>query len=147
MKLRDIATCTTVAILAVVVVGCGSDEKSSSTSTTTPDDAVCADKTKLENSVDSLVDGDLLTSGKSGIDSAVKKIQKDLDALRSSVKADLQPQVDDVKSALTELNDAVGDVGDGSLTDNIQAIGDSVSKVGSTAGDLFRDLDTECPSG
>jgi hypothetical protein len=145
VKLRAITACVTVAMFLFAIAACGSDSKSSSTTTTTPKDAVCADKAKLENSVDSLIDGDLVTSGTSGIESAVKKIQKNLDALRTSVKADLQPKVDDVKSALTDLNDAVGDVDDGSLTDNIEAIGKAVAKVGSTTGVLFSELNAQCP--
>ncbi|MGZ4690045.1 MAG: hypothetical protein ACXVJW_10195 [Acidimicrobiia bacterium] len=146
MKLRSIVAVTSLCCLAVLLVGCSSDSKSSSTTTTTPKDAVCADKSALESSVKALTNPDLLTSGTSSIKTAVKKVKTNLDALRQSVKADLKPQVDAVKSALDQLQAAVDNVGSGSLTENLQAIGDAISKVGATAGDLESALQSRCPS-
>ena len=146
MKVNRVIAGSALACLAVLLVGCSSDSKSSSpSSTTTSKDAVCADKTALENSVKSLKNVDL-TGGESAVTSAVDKVQTNLDALRGSVKADLKPQVDDVKAALDQLETAVRNFGNGSLTDNLQAGGNAVAKVGSTSADLFSALSAECPS-
>ena len=103
MKLRSIIAATAVLGFAFVVAGCGSDSDSSSSTTTTPKEAVCADKDELKKSVQSLTDSDTLSGGKSSIESALKKVQKNLDALKSSAKADLQPKVDAVKTSLDQL--------------------------------------------
>jgi hypothetical protein len=146
MNLKRIVAGTAIACIAFGLAGCSSDSGSSSTSsTTTSKDAVCADKTALENSVTSLKNVDL-TGGKSSVTDAVNKVKKNLDALGESVKADLKPEVDDVKSALTDLQTAVEGIGDGSLTDNLQSVGTAVAKVGSTASTLFSSLSSKCPS-
>lgn len=146
MDMKRIVAGTAVACLAFGLAGCSSDSDSNTSSaTTTAKDAVCADKTALQNSVTDLSDLDL-TGGKSAVTSAVNQVKKNLDALRSSAKADLKPQVDDVKSALTDLQTAVGNFGDGSITDNLQAAGNAIAKVGTTSGDLFSSLSDECPS-
>ena len=107
---------------------------------------MCADKSALQSSIKALTNPDLLTSGTSSIKAALKKVKTNLDALGQSVKADLKPQVDAVKSALDQLQTVVDNVGSGSLTDNLQAIGDAISKVGATTGDLASALSSECPS-
>jgi PBP1b-binding outer membrane lipoprotein LpoB len=146
VKVTRVIAGAALACLAVLLVGCSSDSgSSSSSSTTTSKDAVCADRTALQNSVKSLKDVDY-TGGKSAVTSALDKVKNNLDALGDSVKADLKPQVDDVKSALDQLESAVRNFGSGSLTDNLQAAGNAVSKVGSTSADLFSSLSSECPS-
>jgi ABC-type Fe3+-hydroxamate transport system substrate-binding protein len=148
VKITRVLTATALACFAVLLVGCGSDsdsDSSSSSSTTTTKDAVCSDKTALENSVKDITNIDL-TGGESAVESAVDKVKDNLDALGDSVKADLRPQVDDVKSAIDELETVVRNFGDGSLTDNLQDAGDAVAKVGSTSADLFSSLSAECPS-
>lgn len=146
MKLKEIIAGTAVVGLSLLAVaGCSSDYKSSST-TTTPKDAVCADKTQLQNSVKALTNADTLTGGKQEIQSGVDKVKKNLDTLRTSVKADLKPKVDDVKKALTQLQNALGDFSEGSITENLSKAGTAISKVGTTAGDLFSALDAQCPS-
>src|SRR4051812_42316315 len=115
VKVNRVIAGTALSCLALLLVGCSSDSSSSSSSTsstTTSNDAVCNDKTALENSVKSLKNVDL-TGGESAVTSAVDKVQTNLDALRDSVKADLKPQVDDVKAALDELETAVRNFGNG----------------------------------
>jgi hypothetical protein len=108
-----------------VLAGCSSDDNSSSTSTTksaTSKDAVCSARSKLKKNLKSLESPSLLTEGKSGIESELNGLGKDLDSLTSAAKTDYQPQVDAVKSSIDDLKTAIKDVGSGSLTDNIQAV-------------------------
>ena len=146
MDVKRIVAGSVIACIAFGLAGCssGSDSNTSS-STTTARDAVCADKTALEDSVNDLSNVDL-TGGRSAVESAVDKVKDNLDALGESAKADLKPQVDDVKEALNDLQTAVGDFGNGSLTDNLQSAGDAIAKIGSTSGDLFSSLNERCPS-
>lgn len=146
MKVRPIVAGTALVCVALVLTGCSSDSDSSSTSsTTTTKEAVCSDKESLESSVEALTDIDL-TEGTNAITAALDQVKDDLDALGDSVQTDLQPEVDDVKSALSDLETAVGDFGDGSLTDDLQATGNAIAEVGSSAADMFSALSTKCPS-
>ncbi len=129
--------------------GCSSNDDSSSTSTTksaTNKDAVCSARTKLADNLKSLEDPSLLTEGKSGIQSAVDGVEKDVNNLADAAKSDYQPQVDAVKTALTDLNTAVGNLGNGSLTESLQEIGSSIQKVGSTTQTLLDQVKAGCPS-
>ena len=131
-----------------VLAGCSSDD-SSSTSTTksaTSKDAVCSARTKLKNNLESLDAPSLLTEGKSAIQSELDGLEKDLDNLESAAKTDYKPQVDAVRSSIDDLKSAIKDVGNGSLTDNIQAIGKAVTKVGSTTETLLNQVKADCPS-
>ena len=143
MALKQIIAGTAVACLAFAAVGCGSSSGSkSSSTTTTAKQAVCADKDKLQSSVKDLTDPNVLTGGKSSITKALDQVQKNLTALRSSVSADLQPKVDDVKHALDQLQTALQ--GNGSISSTISKAGDAISKVGTTTGSLISSLDAEC---
>ena len=145
MNTKRILIVAALTCLTVALVGCGSDSDSkSSSSTTTSKQAVCADKDKLEQSVRSLTASGTITD-KSSIEAALKKVEKNLDALRSSAKADLEPAIDDMKSALDELQTVVSNFDSGSITDNLKDAGTAVSKVGSSASALATALDTSCP--
>jgi hypothetical protein len=144
--LRRIVSGTAVVALALTVAGCGSDSDSSSSTTTSAQSAVCKDKTALEDSVKSLTNLDLATAGEGKIDSDAQDVQDNLDALGKSVKANLKPEVDALKAAVQDLEDAVKGFGDQSITQSIQDAGSAISKVGSTGADLAKKLDSECPS-
>ena len=87
-----------------------------------------------------------LTEGKSGVSDAVDAVKADLDALGAAAENDVQPNVTAVKDAVDELQDAVGDLGGGSVTDGLQSVGNAVAKVGSTAGNLVTSLQPNCPN-
>lgn len=145
MALKQIIAGTALACLAFTVVGCSSSSgPKSSSSTTTAKQAVCKDRDKLESSVKDLSDPTVLTGGKSSITKALDKVQKNLDSLKSSGKTNLQPKVDDVKSALDQLQTAVQGFGNGSLSSNLSKAGDAISKVGTSAGDLLSSLNSQC---
>jgi hypothetical protein len=143
--LRRILGGTAVVALALTVAGCGSDSDSgSSSSTTTAQEAVCKDKTALEDSVKNLTNLDLATAGEGKIESDAKDVQKNLDALGESVKANLEPEVDALKSAVQDLEDSIKNFGDQSISQSLQDAGSAISKVGSTSADLAKKLDAQC---
>ncbi len=144
--LRRILSGTAVVALALTVAGCGSDSDSSSSTTTSGQSAVCKDKTALEDSVKSLTSLDLATAGEGKIESDAKDVQKNLDALGQSVKANLKPEVDALKSAVQDLEDAVKNFGNQSISQSLQDTGSAISKVGSASADLAKKLDDQCPS-
>ena len=133
------------AIAAIVVMpGCSSSSKSSTT-TTIGKQAVCAARTNLQQSVTALANASLLTSGKSAIQAALDKVKTNLDAVSSSAQQVYKPQVDAAKSAVSDLETAVSNLGGGNLTQNLQAVGNAITNVGSTADTLFTTLQTACP--
>jgi hypothetical protein len=145
VKPQRIVIIALAACLSFAAVGCGSDSDST-TSTTTSKEAVCAARKKLETSAKALGNSGTFTDGGASVKQALSKVKKDLDALGTSVKADLRPDVDAVKQAIDDLQSALSDIGDGSITKNLQSLGTSIAKVGSTTGALTESLNAECPS-
>ena len=107
-------------------------------------EAVCTARDNLKQSMTDLADPSLLTGGKNGIESAVNKVQKNLDALESAAKTDYKPQVDKVKSSFEQVKTAVGDLGNGKLSDNLQQIGDAISALGTSISSLYDVLAAKC---
>jgi hypothetical protein len=136
------------ALAAVVLAGCSDDDSGSSSSadkaTTTTANAECAARDSLKTSVKGLADPSLLTGGKAGIQSAVDQVSSDLDDVVSTTKDANQSDVDATKAALTDLKSAVSAMGDGSLTANLQAVGNALAKVGTTGEKLVSSLGTDC---
>jgi hypothetical protein len=145
VKPQRIVVLIVAACLAVAAAGCSSDSDTT-TSTTTAKQGVCAARKKLESSVTALGQSGTVTSDGAALKQGLGKVKKNLDALGSSVKADLKPQVDAVKSAVDDLQTAIAGIGDGSFTKNLQSLGTAIAKVGSTTGALTRSLNTDCPS-
>ena len=147
MKLRSTLTCIAIAALApAALAACGSDTKSSSSSSSSDSskDAVCTARDDLQQSVTDLADLSSLTGGKSEIESSVNKIQDDVDALESAAKSAYKPQVDAVKASFDDLETALGNVGNGRLSDNLQEIGDAISNVGTSTSSLYDALTAKC---
>jgi hypothetical protein len=105
---------------------------------------VCKDKRALEDSVKSLSNLDLATAGSGKIKSDAQDVQDNLDSLGKSVKANLKPQVDALKSAVQGLEDAVKSFGDQSISQSLQDTGDAISEVGTASANLAKKLDQEC---
>ena len=148
MKLRPLVM--TGVISAAVLAGCGSTSSSSSSSTTTTaassKQAICTARDNFKSSVTALTSPSLLTGGKAGIQSALATVKTNLDAVVSTAKSAHKPQVDAVKSAVSDLEKALGNLGNGSVTNNLQAVGTAIASVCTTAATLISTLHTECPT-
>jgi hypothetical protein len=107
---------------------------------------VCQARDQLKTSVEALTDPSVLTSGTSAIKAAVDRVQSNLDALRTAAKQDYKPEVDAFQTSLQQLESAVGNLGNGNLSQNLQAVGSAIAKVGTTSGDLFSKLKAACES-
>ena len=147
MKLRSFVAA--IAFSAIAVAGCSSSSSPSATSETTvasAKQAVCTARTDLKASVTALANPALLTGGKAGIQAALDSVKSNLDAVASSAKSDYKPRVDAVKSAVNDLQAALGNLGQGSATSNLQAVGTAIANIGTTAAALVSMLQAECPS-
>jgi hypothetical protein len=154
-----------VAIGVVVYTSCGDDDESSSTaavatdgestsaepttgsvapevSSSTPAPSsgsgdMCADREALRSSVGALEEVDLVAEGTNGVTAAVDAVKDDLAALRGSVGADLQPQVQAVQDSVDALETAAADLGEGGAP----AAAAAVTSLSTAAGTLLDSLE------
>ena len=157
--LRWVVACVAVGILAAA---CGGDDDSSTTTagvTTTiaaavttapaasgttvdggsapPSSDVCADRDELASSVEALQDVDVVAEGTNGVETAIADVKDDLDTLRTSAGAELQPQVEAVQDAIDELETAV----EGLDSDGAEEALTAVSNLAGVAGTLLASLE------
>jgi ABC-type glycerol-3-phosphate transport system substrate-binding protein len=120
--------------VGIVISACGGDDSSSSspaseatTMTASPDEQLCEDREALEDSIEALAGVDVVAEGTSGVEEAVTDVQASVRALSSSAAEDFQPEVDATRTALEELETALGDTGSAGVTGVVSAIEDVVS--------------------
>jgi hypothetical protein len=150
--------------VAIVLVGaCGGDDDSSTTATAgvattiaasattapaatgttvagssaAPSTDVCADRDELASSVDALQDVDLVAEGTNGVEAAIADVKDDLEAVRASAGAELQPQVEAVQDAIDELEATVDSLDSDGAGEALTA----VSNLAGAAGTLLASLE------
>ncbi len=97
-RLRTPTLSAVAAVAAVVVIalaGCGSSKP-----------AYCTDRTSLENSIKGLTSLNV-SSGLSGLETQLKKIESDATTLVNSAKSDFPTETSAVKSSIDSLSSAV----------------------------------------
>jgi hypothetical protein len=148
-----------VAIAALAVAGCSSKSGSTAASTTSTTaqpatsstypagkEAVCQARDQLKTSITALTKPALLTGGSAAIKTAVDQVQTDLDGLKSAAKTDYQPQVDALQTSVKQLQTDAGNLGNGSIGQNLTTVGTDIAAVGTASTDLFTQLKTSCGS-
>ena len=147
------------ALAALAVAGCSSKSGSSTASTTSTTaqsvtsstypagkEAVCQARDQLKTSITALTKPALLTGGAAAIKTAVDQVQTDLDALKAAAKTDYQPQVDALQTSVKQLQTDAGNLGNGSIGQNLTTVGTDIAAVGTSSTDLFTQLKTSCGS-
>ena len=151
--------------LAVVLAGCSSGTSPSTSSSATSSSSssassavsgstgypagkeqVCQARDQLKTSISALTNPTLLVGGADAIKAAVTQVQTDLGGIVAAGKQDYEPQVTAVQSSLDQLQTAVGNLGNGNVTQNIQAVGAAIAATETAAADLFSQLKTTCGS-
>jgi len=171
-RIRCVAVSAMVAALAIALAGCSSSttptltSTSTSTSTSTTPSAsstspassgtpssypagkeqLCQARDQLKTSVASLTNPSLLQQGTVVIKAAVDQVQTDLNAVVAAGTQDYQPQVTALQSALQQLQSATGNLGNGNVSQNLQAVGTAIAATGTAAADLFGQLQATCGS-
>jgi hypothetical protein len=84
--------------------------------------------------------------GTASIKAAVSKVQDDLTSLKSAAKTDYKPQVEAVQTSVKDLQTTVSDHSNKSISENLQAIGTAIAKVGTTSSELLTQLKASCGS-
>ena len=127
---------------------CGSSTKPSSNSSTTVAGGGAGDTCKALNdfkaSVNSLKDQATLAGGKDSAVATVEAAQKDLEKLRSDVKAADKPKVDTLQKSLDNLQTAVQNFQ--GLSD-ASSVFDAFTAVSADAQSLYRSISAGCSSG
>lgn len=167
---RSFLLFTVAAALSLIITGCSSTTGSSTSTSpaaagsasisasatsssagpsTTPSypagkEQVCQARDNLKTSLAALTNPNLLAGGTNAIKAAVDQVQTDLTAVATAGKQDYQPQVASMQSALTDLQSAVTNIGNGSGIDNLAAIGTAIAATGTASGALFTQLKTAC---
>ena len=144
-SIRTVIAGLAVAVLAIAGCSSGSSSKSS-TSNSSSSSAECKSLSDFKNSISGLTNPSTLSGGMSGIQSSVDAVKKSLDSLVSTTKSANKPQVDALKSSLTDLDTAIGNLGNGSATANLQSVGAAITKVDTSATALVTTLEAGCPS-
>ena len=156
----------TLVVLAATTAGCSSNSTSSTSTSSTISTAaspaksgsptassypagkeqVCQARDQLKTSIDALTNPSLLLGGTNAIKAAVDQVQTDLTALVTAAKDDYKPQVSALQTSMEQLQTAVGGLGNGDLTKNLQTVGTAIASVGTAAANLFTQLKTTCGS-
>jgi hypothetical protein len=162
---RSIAACA-IAVSAFAVAGGGAASGSasatslssytasssytaaSSTSTTYPagKKQVCQARAQLKTSVEALVKPSTLTSGRTAIKADVSQVQTNLNNFKKAAKKDYKPQVDAVEASVQQVKTAVGKMGNGQVSKNLEAVGSAITQVGTTSAALFAETKASCES-
>jgi hypothetical protein len=123
-----------------------SSEASGSTSYPAGKEEICEARDQLKTSITALTKPALLLGGTDAIKAAVSQVQTDVSAMVTAGKQDYAPQVDALQASTESLQTAVGDLGSGSVTTNMQAVGTAIAATGTAASDLFTQLQAACGS-
>jgi hypothetical protein len=94
-RLRTPTLSAVAAVVVIALAGCGSSKP-----------AYCTDRTNLENSIKGLTSLNV-SSGLSGLETQLKKIESDATTLVNSAKSDFPTETSAVKSSVDSLSSAV----------------------------------------
>jgi outer membrane murein-binding lipoprotein Lpp len=132
-----------VAVLALGVAGCSDDDDDSSDATPTP--SVCDQADTLEQSVEDLANLDVISSGTDGLTSAVDQVKTDAEALRQTVSADIEPEVDALTTVIDDAQNTLSNIdSDAKLSEKIADVEAAFTGIATAAMDLKSALDNEC---
>jgi phage-related protein len=150
------ASAVVAGVALLFLAGCGSSSTSGSTATTSPASAPtttatprpgCADVEALKSSLDALTKINPLQDGLMSLNAAIADVKAKLDVAAASAGADLQPAVEQVKTAFTALQTAMTGVTTDNLRQKLPAISTALQQVGTSTASLATTLMQKCPSG
>jgi hypothetical protein len=122
------------AVVAVAMAGCSSSPP-----------AYCTNRTSLENSVKGLTHLNV-SSGISGLQAQLKKIESDATALVNSAKGDFPSQTSAITSSVDALKTAVAQVSSGPTAANIAALTTAAGGVVTSVKNFTDATNSKCGS-
>jgi hypothetical protein len=123
------------AVVAIAMVGCSSSSPP----------AYCTNRTNLENSVKGLTHLNV-SSGISGLETQLKKIESDATSLVNSAKGDFPSQTSAITSSVDALKTAVAQVSSGPTAANIAALTTAAGGVVSSVKSFTDATSSKCGS-
>lgn len=108
--------------------------------------ADCAASSALKSSLDTLMNVQPLQDGLTALNTAMAGVKTSLDAAAASASAALQPAVESVKTAFSELETAASGVTADNLRQKAPAISGALRQVGTAASSLATSLKQSCPA-
>ena len=145
---RRWATLVALATSLILTVSCSSSKHSSSaTSTpTTAPAAVCSDYEALETSLNNLTSLNVMSVGTNGLKAALNDVTSKANALASSSHQEFTPQIDALKTAVSNLSNTIKNVPNGGLRTALGTIGAQLSAIGVAGHDLKTAVGSACPT-
>jgi uncharacterized protein HemX len=131
---RKITSVLLAAGIAAVVAACGQSSQA----------ATCDRVDSVRASVEDLRNVDISENGMVAVGSGLAQLQTDLDNLRADVKADQQPQVDAVRSAVTQLQSSVAGIRANPSTTALSQVGTSLEQLRTSIGTLRATVGSGC---
>jgi hypothetical protein len=135
---RQAAAVFTALLLAGAATACSDDSSNGeSQSTTSTTASVCDQRTAVSDAVDELKNVNVIEDGTSSLEPAIDDVKQAVDALGESAESEIQPEVDAVKSSLSELESAIGDV----ASNGLQPVATAAAATGEAASKLVTELE------
>ena len=145
---RKLSTVLALAALLWVVAGCGGILVIDAPPTSTPTasaSAGCTDVAALKGSLDALKAVDVRQDGVDALTSALADVKTQLTAATGAASSELQPEVQQVQTAVTALETATNGLTTSNLTQKAPAIATALRQVASATSALSTTLSQNCP--
>jgi len=140
---KALITLILAALVALAAACSDDDDDSGDGATATP--SVCDQKEALDQSVEDLTNLDAIASGTDGLTAALEVVQTDLEDLAQTVSADIQPEVEGLETAVSDAEETLSSIGDdASLSEQIDAVQEALTGIGTAAAALGESLQNEC---
>ena len=146
------AVCASIVLLCLTAACGGGDATTSDsppTPSATPSAAAtpgCEDASALEATLKALDDVDVRQDGVKALTGAVADVANSLDAAVASASTKLQPPIDDVKSAFTDLQTSLTGLTADNLRQKAPSIRAALTEVGTATTALASAVTDSCPS-
>jgi len=119
--LARLAVSLTLALGVIVPTACGDDESAQ--------DRYCEAGKSLNASVSALVEVDVVAEGTNGVSAALEDVNNDLSELGESASDAASDEVDTLKAAVGELEDALSAAGDSLTADNAVSVINAIDGI------------------
>lgn len=144
LRLKSLGISSFVVVLMAATVGCSSDDGDGGASSAAAPPG-CAEAASLKDSVTTLTEVNPVDDGLDALKGAAADVMTDLDATVSAVSSELQPSVDEVKSAFDDLESTLGGISDAaSLGSAATEVGKELTQLGTALTGLSSAIDQDC---
>ena len=133
-------------VFLVALAGCsGSDASGGGTTPEATSAPGCTEAAALKESVTTLSEVNPVNDGLDALKADAAKVKTDLDATVSAVSSELQPSVDEVKTAFGDLEATLGGISNaGGLGAAATKVGTDLSQLGTALTGLSSAIEQDC---